>query len=103
MAHTNAFEAPTHKDVSALLDRVRGHREAAVGWLTEQVGDDGRPAGADRVNSWWRAPWALIVGGAPDVATAMLGWAEHEALQDDGDFRAGPARAGIHGSPIYHL
>jgi hypothetical protein len=94
---------PTISELTVLLTEVADHRRAAVSWLTAQVADDGRPAGSDRQNSWWRAPWALAVAGAPDVATAMLSWAERQALQDDGDFRPGPYRAGIFGSPIYGL
>ncbi|MHA7273739.1 hypothetical protein ACX80Z_09940 [Arthrobacter sp. TMT4-20] len=90
-------------DPGAVLARVRRHRKAAVEWLTARVNDEGKPEGAETANSWWRAPWALTVSGAPDVAAAMLGWAEREALQDDGDFRPGPYRAGIYGSPIYGL
>jgi hypothetical protein len=89
-----------HQD---LLDDVIGTRKRAVAWLSERVADDGRPEGSEHVNSWWRAPWALAVAGASDVAAAMLGWAEREALQDDGDFRPGPYRAGIYGSPVYGL
>lgn len=90
-------------ELADLLTRVSRHRRKAVDWLTARVDDSGRPAGADTANFWWRAPWALAVAGAPDVAAAMVGWAEREALQDDGDFRPGPFRAGIDGSPIYHL
>jgi hypothetical protein len=86
-----------------LLSRVTDARERAVAWLVARVADDGRPEGSERANSWWRAPWALAIAGAPDVAAAMLGWAEREALQDDGDFRPGPYRTGIYGSPIYGL
>ena len=50
--------------------------------------------GADTLKAWWRAPWTLAIAGAPDVAAAMLGSAEREALQDDGDFRPGPYRGG---------
>ncbi|WP_037144296.1 hypothetical protein [Rhodococcoides fascians] len=95
---------PERKDRIAVLARVKQHRKAAVEWLTDRVDDDGRPDGSDTTNSWWRAPWALTIAGAPDVAAAMLGWAEREALQDDGDFREGPFRAGgIAGSPVYGL
>jgi hypothetical protein len=103
--HTNdATHAATgHLGVVDALERVRLHRRTAVAWLTDRVDDRGRPEGADLGNAWWRAPWALAVAGAPDAAAAMLGWAEREALQEDGDFRPGPARAGIPGSPVYHL
>jgi hypothetical protein len=98
-----AASAVEQTDLDAVLDRVRVHRQAAVEWLTARVADDGRPEGSETANSWWRAPWALIIAGAPDVAAAMLSWAEREALQDDGDFRPGPYRAGIYGSPVYGL
>jgi hypothetical protein len=90
-------------DVIRLRDRAREHRGLAVAWLSDRVGDDGTPEGSAQVNSWWRAPWALTVAGAPDVAAAMLAWVEREALSDDGDLRPGPFRTGIYGSPIYGL
>jgi hypothetical protein len=103
---TQTHGSPTQVEgatLTAVLERVRAGRRAAVDWLTARVDDDGRPEQADVVNSWWRAPWALVVAGAPDVAAAMLGWAEREALQDDGDFRPGPFRQGIVRSPVYGL
>jgi hypothetical protein len=78
---------PVVSDPGDLLERVRGARRRSVRWLADRVADDGRPEGADIANAWWRAPWALCVAGAPDVAAAMLGWIEREALGDDGDFR----------------
>ncbi|MQA34940.1 hypothetical protein, partial [Modestobacter roseus] len=85
------------------LDRIRAARAEGVRWLTDRVGDDGRPEGAEVANVWWRAPWALCVGGAPDVAAAMMGWVEREALTDDGDLRPGPHGGDAPGSPVYHL
>jgi hypothetical protein len=88
---------------TADLARLKEARLRAVAWLSDRVGDDGCPEGADIANSWWRAPWALCVGGAPDVAAAIIGWAEREALTDDGDLREGPFGGGGTGSPVYHL
>ncbi|MFI6309619.1 hypothetical protein ACIBEK_05620 [Nocardia fusca] len=78
-------------------------RDRGVQWLIDRIGDDGTPAGADRGNSWWRAPWALVVGGAPEAAARMLGWIERTALTDDGDLRPGPFDAPMGHSPVYHL
>jgi hypothetical protein len=85
------------------LDRLRDARLRAVAWLSDHIADDGTPDGADVANSWWRAPWALAVAGAPDVAAALLGWAERNALTDEGDLRDGPFDAPGGGSPVYHL
>ncbi|MDX3245331.1 hypothetical protein, partial [Streptomyces sp. ME18-1-4] len=73
-----------------LLTRISQARAKGVAWLRDRIADDGRPEGAETANSWWRAPWALCVGGAPDAAVAMMGWAEREALTDEGDLRPGP-------------
>lgn len=89
--------------VQILLGRLADARTRAVSWLEDRIGDDGRPDGADVANSWWRAPWALCVGGAPDAAAAMIGWAEREALTDDGDLRAGPYGGDGPGTPVYSL
>ena len=86
-----------------LLSRIRDARARGVAWLRERVADDGRPEGAGIANSWWRVPWALYVGGAPDAAAAVIGWAEREALTSEGDFRQGPYDVPRGGSPVYHL
>ncbi|WP_353946411.1 hypothetical protein ABII15_35640 [Streptomyces sp. HUAS MG91] len=85
------------------LQRFRTSRDRGVAWLTAQVGEDGTPAGSDLANAWWRAPWALVVGGAPDVAARMMGWIERTALDDDGSFRPGRFDAPPGHSPVYHL
>jgi len=84
-------------------DELRRARLKAVAWLSERVRDDGEPFGADKRNSWWRAPWALAVGGAPDVASAMLGWIERNALTEDGDLKTGVYGGGSQGSNVYQL
>ncbi|MEE1799502.1 hypothetical protein PUR57_12600 [Streptomyces sp. JV176] len=89
--------------VAETLQRVRRAREKAVSWLSERVADDGRPEGAETANAWWRAPWALSVGGADDVAAAMLGWIERNALTDDGDLRPEPYGGGLPRCPVYQL
>ncbi|MGN7201384.1 hypothetical protein [Arthrobacter sp. SAFR-044] len=99
---TSAQQWPTTLEEIDLQDLTES-RDRGVRWLTERVGADGAPEGADRANAWWRAPWALAVGGAPDVASAMLGWIERTALTSDGDLREGPASAPAPGSPVYHL
>lgn len=86
-----------------LLTRISQARAKGVAWLRDRIADDGRPEGAETANSWWRAPWALCVGGAPDAAAAMMGWAEREALTDEGDLRPGPYDAPGGTSPVYHL
>jgi hypothetical protein len=88
---------------AAGLERLRSSRDRGVEWLAAQVGDDGTPSGADLGNSWWRAPWALAVGGAPEVASRMMGWVEREALSDDGDLKPGPFTAPAGMCPVYHL
>ena len=86
-----------------LVSGIREARAKGVAWLRDRVADDGRPEGAETANSWWRVPWALCVGGAPDVAAAMIGWAEREALTEEGDLRPGPYDVAGSGSPVYHL
>ncbi|CAM5515669.1 hypothetical protein [Streptomyces coeruleorubidus] len=86
-----------------LLARISQARAKGVTWLRDRIADDGRPEGAETANSWWRAPWALCVGGAPEAAAAMMGWAEREALTDEGDLRPGPHDVPGGSSPVYHL
>jgi hypothetical protein len=100
--YNSLLENPT-VDIQPMLERVRTARERAVRWLIERVDDDGRPEGAQTANSWWRAPWGLCLSGADDVAAAMLGWIEREALTDDGDLRPGAFGGGQPQSPVYLL
>lgn len=88
---------------AADLDRLKSVRDRGVSWLTDRVAEDGTPEGSEIANSWWRAPWALVVGGAPEVAARMLGWIERNALADDGALRPGPTDAPVTASPVYHL
>ncbi|MGI5132517.1 hypothetical protein ACQEVB_37335 [Pseudonocardia sp. CA-107938] len=93
---------PTTCDAERLED-FRRARDLGVNWLVAQIGNDGEPMGAARANSWWRAPWALVVGGAPDAAARMMGWIERTALTEKGTFRPGPyGPPGPH-TPVYHL
>ncbi|MFF2317931.1 hypothetical protein ACFVTE_16865 [Arthrobacter sp. NPDC058097] len=93
----------TKDQLNSLRQELRSTRKKALTWLTDRIGDDGRPEGAELGNAWWRAPWALVVGGAPDVAAAMLGWIEREALTDEADLRPGPFGGDGPGTPVYHL
>lgn len=88
-------------DLASLRTDIAAARLKAVAWLTDRIDDDGRPDGADRANSWWRTPWALTVAGAPDVASAVLGWIEREALTEAGALRQGPYGGDGPGSPAY--
>jgi hypothetical protein len=85
------------------MRRFRDSRARAVEWLAARIADDGTPAGHDLGNGWWRGPWSLALAGAPDVAAALLGWAERNALTDDGDLRHGPYGGGGTSSPVYLL
>jgi hypothetical protein len=88
---------------SDLTKTMRNARERGLRWLGERFDDQGRPEGATVANVWWRAPWTLCVAGAPDLAAAVMGWIEREALQDDGDLRPGPYTLAPPQSPAYFL
>lgn len=98
---TSVTDWPTGPTEEGLV-RIRESRERAVRWLVEHVADDGTPAGAELGNGWWRGPWALAIGGAPDAAAALLSWVERTALTDEGDLREGRFGGGP-SSPVYHL
>lgn len=86
-----------------LRETVADARRRGLRWLSERFDDQGRPEGADVFNAWWRAPWTLCVAGAPDLAAAVMGWIEREALADDGDLRPGPYTLPAPQSPAYFL
>lgn len=86
-----------------LLPRLASARQRGISWLTDRIDDHGRPEGSAEANSWWRAPWALAIAGAPDAAAAMIGWIEREALTDEGDLRAGPFGGDGPSTSVYQL
>jgi hypothetical protein len=71
------------------LQRFRAARDRGVAWLLDHIADDGRPVGAEAQNGWGRVPWALAVSGESAAGSAVIAWAEREAL-DGGRFRGGP-------------
>jgi len=75
----------------AALARLLRSRELALGWLLNHVGSDGKPAGAELGNGWSRLPWTFALSGNTGAASAVLAWADREALRPDGQFRPGPA------------
>jgi hypothetical protein len=86
-----------------LLPRIREAQSKSIRWITTHIADDGTPEGADIANSWWRAPWALVIAGEPEIAAAVIGWAERNALTEAGDLRDGPFGGGGVGTPTYQL
>ncbi|MER5452723.1 hypothetical protein ABT052_44140 [Streptomyces sp. NPDC002766] len=86
-----------------LLEGIKDARIKAVGFLTNRIGEHGRPDGWDQANAWWRAPWALCAAGAPDAAASMMGWIEREALTDEADLRGGSFGGDGPGTPVYLL
>lgn len=77
------------------IARFKASRDRGVAWLLAHIDGDGRPVGAERQNGWARVPWALAVSGESAAGSAVLAWAEREAL-GDGEFR-GRFRPGVHG------
>lgn len=75
----------------AALARLVRSREHALEWLLNHVGSDGKPAGAELGNGWSRLPWTFALSGNTGAASAVLAWADREALRPDGQFRPGPA------------
>ncbi|MET0714737.1 MAG: hypothetical protein ABWY57_07470, partial [Mycetocola sp.] len=90
-------------DVDGAIRALQRSSAAAATWLSDLVDDFGVPAHSEQRNSWWRMPWALALSGHRDVASALLSWAESNALDDDGDFRPGPFGADSPTTPVYHL
>jgi hypothetical protein len=78
--------------IETALAELRGARDLGVEWIHARIGRDGRPAGAERLNSYYRIPWALAVAGRRDGASAVLDWMTRHALDDHGDLRPGAAR-----------
>lgn len=71
---------------------LQASRDRGVEWICSRIGIDGRPAGSDRLNSYYRIPWSLALAGKRDSASAVLGWIVRHALDEQGDLRAGAAR-----------
>lgn len=88
-----------------LVSELRQARDRGVLWLMHRIGEDGTPAGADQRAGWGRIPWALALSGETEAAAAVVSWAERNALDADGGFRAGPARGNgvMLAYPLSHL
>ncbi|MCK9541398.1 MAG: hypothetical protein M0R03_05135 [Novosphingobium sp.] len=82
------------KTLKSATARFRAARDRGVAWLLDHIASDGRPVGADTQNGWGRVPWALAVSGESAAGHAVLAWAEREALDGSGHFRAGPYGGG---------
>jgi hypothetical protein len=74
------------------LRRTRAMREKATEWLVERVAPDGRPIGAERLNGYYRLPWALGINGERELASRVLSWIDENVLDDRGDLVPGAAR-----------
>lgn len=83
------MEAATQReDATALAGRLREARRRAVAFVLDSIGQDGPlPVGQDHwtLSTFYRLPWTLAVCGETERAAAVLGWAERNALTDDGD------------------
>jgi hypothetical protein len=79
------------KDVNAaeLVARLQESRMRAADWIVSRVADDGEPVGGDRVNHYYRVPWALQIAGRADAAAGVMAWIERNALTPEGDLRPG--------------
>lgn len=78
--------------IEVALRDLNASRDKGVGWICKRLRSDGKPAGADRFNSFYRIPWALAVAGKRDSAAEVLSWIVHNALDEHGDLRPGAAR-----------
>ena len=79
--------------IASALDALRAARAKGVDWMLARLDADGRPAGAERFNNYYRLPWSLALSGQRDRAAAVLAWIAHNALDASGDLRAGAPRA----------
>jgi hypothetical protein len=88
----HAMQSDTASRVAGALRALDASRARGLAWICSRLGEDGRPVGADRLNSWYRLPWALTVAGRRDSAIAVLSWIERTALDPRGDLRPGAPR-----------
>jgi hypothetical protein len=61
-------------------------------WICSRIAANGRPAGADRINSYYRLPWSLAVAGRRKAASSVLAWLAQEVLDAHGDLLSGAPR-----------
>jgi hypothetical protein len=90
-------------DVQTKLHTFDAARRSALNWLRKNIADDGQPIGAADTNRWWRLPWALSVAGDNVTASAVLGWAERDALTEDFTLKPGPLEFNPGAAPVYEL
>ena len=78
--------------IKTAIRDLNASRDKGAEWICERLGRSGKPAGADRLNSYYRIPWSLAVAGRRDSASAVMSWIVHNALDEHGDLRPGAAR-----------
>ncbi|MCL2803337.1 MAG: hypothetical protein FWD29_05225 [Micrococcales bacterium] len=81
-----------HPDIASMVERLEAARSRGAKWIVSRIGDDGQPVGADRVNTYYRVPWALQITGHVAPAAAAMAWIERHALTSEGDLRPGAAQ-----------
>lgn len=86
------------------LAAVDEARERALSWVVAHIDQDGRPAGSEIKNGYYRVPWALAVGGRSDIAARVLTWVDAHALDAQGDLLPGsPQTAFVQSLATYPL
>lgn len=92
MKNIHSVKKETYSHIQAVMRELDESRAKGVDWISSRLDVGARPAGADRFNSYYRIPWCLAVAGKRDAASAVLTWIVQNALDEQGDLRAGAPR-----------
>jgi hypothetical protein len=82
----------TETDLRALIVRCRESRDRGRDWILAHLDSDGKPAGAEMRQCYYRVPWTLAAVGEEETAATVLAWIEQHALTPGGDLVEGAPR-----------
>jgi hypothetical protein len=78
--------------IETTLGELQDALDKGARWICARIAANGRPVGADRINSYYRLPWSLALAGRRGAASSVLAWLAHEALDKQGDLLPGAPR-----------
>jgi hypothetical protein len=73
------------------IDTYLAAREKALAYLLAHANEDGSIGPVEHGIYYYRAPWALALGGKTADAQRLMGWIRRQMVTAEGDFRGAPS------------
>lgn len=79
--------AAVNHTIEQRIDRYLAARDKGLSYLLAHVNEDGSIGPVERGIYYYRAPWALALGGKTAHAQRLMGWIRRHMVTAEGDFR----------------